>query len=296
MPLEAIGTLLAKARAGGYAVGYFESWSLASLQGVLDAVEEARAPVVLGWNGHFLSLEHRGAPERLSLYAALGRAAAETASVPCGLIFNECPRDDWTREAIQLGFNLVMPAPGSDKPERYVRRVVELTRLAHQAGVAVEGEVGELPGFGGRNIPTEPEEAAAFVAATGVDVLAVSVGNVHVLLQGETGLDLDRLEAIHRRLPDVPLVLHGGSGITQGAFKGAIERGVAKVNFGTYLKQRYLQRLAEALPLDVYAASLEDPHHVLGLAGSDDLLDVERWSVKSAVEARLDWLGCRGRA
>src|SRR5271166_5976704 len=99
MPLEAIGSMIGRAVAEGYAVGYFESWNLESLQGVVDAAEQVHSPIILGFNGSFLS-EPRTAPERLKLYAALGRAAAESSTVPCGLIFNECPRDDWVIAAI----------------------------------------------------------------------------------------------------------------------------------------------------------------------------------------------------
>src|SRR5207247_1673351 len=113
--------------------------------GVIDAAERSRSPVLIGFNGEFLSRPGRGEAERLALFAALGRAAAESAAVPCALVFNECSRDDWTREAIALGFNLVMPVAGNDAPDRYVRRVADLTRLAHDRGVGVEAEVGELP-------------------------------------------------------------------------------------------------------------------------------------------------------
>src|SRR5262249_18270314 len=92
MPLEAIGPMMRRAVEGGYAVGYFESWNLESLQGVVDAAEMTGSPVILGFNGDFLSRPNRLTAERLAWYAALGRAAAESARVPCGLIFHESPR------------------------------------------------------------------------------------------------------------------------------------------------------------------------------------------------------------
>jgi fructose/tagatose bisphosphate aldolase len=292
MPLQPIDAILRDAVAGAYAVGYFESWDLASLQGVVDAAERARSPVILGFNGEFLSRPGRLAAERLALYAGLGRAVAESATVPCALIFNECPDDDRTREAIALGFNLVMPVPGGDPPDRYRQRVIALTQLAHESGVGVEAELGELPhgASGDSGEPTDPDEAAGFVAAAGVDVLAVSVGNVHVLLRGERGLDLDRLEMIHRRVP-IPLALHGGTGIAPGALREAIARGVAKVNYGTYLKQRYLAALRRALGREE-----ANPHRLLGLGGPEDALVAGRIAVRDAVLERIDYLGCRGRA
>ena len=295
MPLEPIGPMMRRAARGGYAVGYFESWNLESLQGVIDAAEETRSPVVIGFNGDFLSRPDRRAAERLAWYAALGKAAAESASVPCGFIFNECPLDDWVRAAIGLGFNLVMPADPSASPDEAARRVAALVREAHAAGVAVEAELGELPcgASGGAPTggePTDPDAAASFVEATGVDLLAVSVGNVHIRVDGDQGLDLDRLKAIHRRVA-VPLVLHGGTGIDAEALRGAVAAGVTKVNFGTYLKQRYLAAVRAAVDREYV-----DPHRLLGTGGADDVLVAGRLAVRDAVLERIDWLGCRGRA
>lgn len=295
MPLEAIGPMMRRAIEGRYAVGYFESWNFESLQGIVDAAEETRSPIILGFNGDFLSRSTRLAPERLSWYAALGRAAADSASVPCGLIFNECPRDEWVRAAIDAGFNLVMPADPEAPPEDYTRRVGELTRLAHARGVAVEAELGELPHgavggppHGGHS--TDPEAAAEFVAATGVDLLAVSVGNVHIMTHGQAGLDLDRLGEIRRRVA-LPLVLHGGTGIAADALRAAIALGVAKVNYGTYLKQRYLDAVRAAIGQDA-----ADPHHLLGVGGSEDMLVVGRRAVRDAVLERIGLLGCCARS
>src|SRR3954468_10300309 len=145
MPLEPIYELTRHACKNGYAIGYFESWNLESLQGVVDAAEETRSPVIIGFNGDFLTRTTRLAAEGLGWYAALGRAAAESASVPCGLIFNECPRDDRVRAAIDAGFNLVMPADPEAPVDEYTRRVADLASLAHARGVAIEAEVGELP-------------------------------------------------------------------------------------------------------------------------------------------------------
>jgi ketose-bisphosphate aldolase len=285
--------MLRRAIEGGYAVGYFESWSVESLQGVVDAAEETRSPVILGFNGAFLS-GPRLAAERLSWYAALGRAAAESSSVPCGLIFNECPRDDWVRAAITAGFNLVMLADPEASPEDLTNRVAAITRLAHTRGVAVEAEVGELPcavtGETHGGSLTDPEAAAAFVETTGIDLLAVSVGNVHIQTEGARGLDLHRLETIRRRV-SLPLVLHGGTGIAAGALRAAIALGVAKVNFGTYLKQDYLKAVRAAFDREPL-----DPHRLLGMGGLEDVLVAGRLAVRDAVLERIGLLGCSGKA
>ena len=296
MPLQAIGPMMRRAARERYAVGYFESWSLESLQGVVDAAEEARCPVILGFNGAFLC-GNRQAGERLAVYAALGRAAAESSKVPCGLIFNECPRDDWVAGAVAVGFNLVMLADPAALLADMTRRVATIARIAHARDVAVEAEVGELPtgasagsraAHGGSR--TDPSQAADFVAATGVDLLAVSVGNVHVKTTGEESLDLGLLEEIHQRVP-VPLVLHGGTGISPRALREAVALGVAKVNFGTYLKQRYLDAVRKAIGHDC-----PDPHRLLGMGGDEDVLMAGRLSVRDAVLERIDLLGCRGKA
>src|SRR5271167_1025451 len=109
MPLKPVFDLVHDALEKKYALGYFESWNFESLQGVLDAAEATRSPIIIGFNGEFLSGPDRKLPERLHCYAELGKAAAANAKVPCGFIFNECPDDDWVRNAVLAGFNLVMP-------------------------------------------------------------------------------------------------------------------------------------------------------------------------------------------
>jgi len=128
------------------------------------------------------------------------------------------------------------------------------------------------------------------LVSAGVDLLAVSVGNIHIQLHGERSLDLERLEQIRRRV-SVPLVLHGGTGIAADSLREAIKLGVTKVNFGTYLKQRYLAAIRAALGKNV-----ADPHTLLGIGGPEDALMAGRLAVKAAVLERMDWLGCSGRA
>jgi ketose-bisphosphate aldolase len=295
MPLEAIGTMMQRAMEERYAIGYFESWNLESLQGVVDAAELTRSPVIIGFNGDFLSRPDRKAIEQLGWYAALGRAGAESASVPCGLIFNECPRDDWVRTAIDAGFNLVMPSNPEASFEDYADRVACLARLAHARGVAVEAEVGVLPCGAERDSPrggsaTDPEAAAKFVKLTGIDLLAVSVGNVHIQAQGQQELDLNLLGEI-RRCVRVPLVLHGGTGIAADSLRQAIKLGAAKVNYGTYLKERYLEAVRRAAGRDC-----SNPHELLGLGGPEDIMIAGRVAVREAVLERIGLLGCCGRA
>jgi fructose-bisphosphate aldolase, class II len=168
-----------------------------------------------------------------------------------------------------------------------------LTEFAHRHGVAVEAEVGRLPcGLAGSSDHgglTDSDSAARFVRETGVDLLAVSVGNVHVLTKGEQELDLDRLSGIASKVA-VPLVLHAGTGISATSLREAIALGVTKVNYGTYLKQRYLRAIRASV-----AADLDNPHELFGMGGGRDVMVAGRVAVRDAVLERIDLLGCCGK-
>jgi fructose-bisphosphate aldolase, class II len=188
-----------------------------------------------------------------------------------------------------------MPADPAAPYDDYERRVGDLVQFARPRGVAVEAELGGLPagipGFShGKAEKTDPQRARAFVEATGVDLLAVSVGNIHVSLSGPAALDLDRLMSI-RQAVDVPLVLHGGTGIADDSLRRAVMIGVAKVNYGTGLKQRYLAAVRSALGGDE-----TNPHALLGMGGPQDVMVAGRRAVLEAVLERLPALGCAGRA
>ncbi len=295
MPLVSIERLIHRCQEGRYAIGYFESWNLESLQGVIDAAEQTQSPIIIGFNGEFLSHDARLATERLALYGALGKAAAESAQVPCGLIFNECSNDQWILHAVDTGFNLVMPSDPGGSYDAYVSQVRRLVPQCHARHVAVEAEIDELPCGASGQVEgtvqlTDPEMAARFVEETDVDLLAVSVGNVHIHLDGEQDLNLQHLVAIRDRV-QVPLVLHGGTGITASSLREAIQLGVAKVNYGTYIKQRYLTAVRAALARDI-----PNPHELLGLGGAPDVLVAGRIAVRDAVLERIDTLGCCGKA
>lgn len=295
MSLESVANLMADARQRGYAVGYFESWNLESLEGVLDAAEAVEAPVIIGFNGEFMSHSGRLATERLALYAALGRAAAESSQVPCALIFNECPKDSWVLAAADSGFNLVMLADQSATYEDYLVRVKRIVEHSHPRGVAVEAELDKLPSGAsgeveGMSTLTDPDLASKFVRESGVDLLAVSVGNVHIRTEGVESLNLEHLAVLRERIP-VPLVLHGGSGITTDSIREAIQLGVAKVNYGTYLKQKCLAAMRGAL-----ASEDSNPHKLLGIGESADVMVAVRFAMRDAVLERIDVLGCCGKA
>ena len=175
----------------------------------------------------------------------------------------------------------------------YTRRVAELTEFAHRHDVATEAEVGHLPtgtsDTKNNSQMTDPELAARFVQETGVDLLAVSVGNVHVMLKGEQDLDLEQLALISRQVAN-PLVLHGGTGISANSLREAIALGVAN-KLWYLLKQRYLKAVLASLTIKE-----DNPHELLGLGGDRDVMIAGRIAVREAVLERIGLLGCCGKA
>jgi fructose-bisphosphate aldolase class II len=298
MPLEPLPSLLAGARRGSYAVGYFEAWDGYSLEAVVGAAEAERAPVVIGF-GCLLADQawlDRGGIEALG---ALGRTVAERASVPVSLLLNETHTLAQAQRGVEAGFNAVMIASSGREPGEARHEVAELVGFAHERGVAVEGELGSLAdgsaGAPGAARPTDPAAAAAFVAATGVDCLAVSFGNVHLLEGASASVDLDLLEAIHRSV-GVPLVAHGGTGFPPEAVPAAIARGVAKFNVGTVLKRSFFDGLvaaAAAVPAPLDAGGL---HDAVGSHRPGDLLAQAAGRIVPVVRALIGLYGGSGRA
>ena len=182
--------LLADARAGGYAVGYFEAWDLYSLEAVAEAAEAENAPVILGIGGVMMDPGwfDGGGLERL---AAAGLATAQMTRVPTAFILNEVATFSQIMRGIRAGFNAVMLDSTALPYAEHARLTRQVVEAAHPIGVAVEAELGALPDGSGElggevGHMTDPDEAARFVAETGVDALAVSVGNVHILLDGQS--------------------------------------------------------------------------------------------------------------
>ena len=138
---------------------------------------------------------------------------------------------------------------------------------------------------------TDPATASLFVEETGIDALAVSVGNVHILTRGKASINLEMLRRVGDAV-DVPLVLHGGTGIPLELLESFIQAGVAKINFGTTLKQAYLSALRERLA--AYREPL-NPHPFLGMGGDQDILMAARQAVKAKVCELVSLCGSAGR-
>ena len=299
MSLVAFKDLMKEAERGGYAVGYFESWNLESLQAVTDAAEAMRSPVMLGFSGIYLPHPSRQARETLSIYAALGTEACRVLSVPSCLIFNESPHFAWVIKAIDLGFGLVMYSNESLGLDEQLERVRQIVNKAHPLGVAVEGELTSLPGVGGELL-TAPEEtdsddpglARDFVQRTGIDAFAVNIGQAHLHGRNQVRLDLRRLAELRKSI-SVPLVLHGATSISRSDLKEAIQLGVRKVNVGSILKRSYFEAIRHACST---IGPEYNPYEVVGSGLENDVLTAGRVALQKVVKELMKLLGSAGRA
>ena len=293
MPLTSMKEMLDDARKGRYAVCYCESWNLESLQAVVEAAEAEKSPIIAGFNGGFLLRSGQTTLEQLGFYASL-RAALARAKVPVTFLLNESDSLTQIEHGIDLGFDAVMPENEELPKEQYLRLVKQVVEKAHAKGVSVEAQVGHLADASGGTVaePTEPEAARAFVNATQIDALGVAVGNVHILTSGKKSLDLAVLARIQAAV-EIPLVLHGGTGIPLELAPLCIQLGVAKVNFGTGLKQAYLAAIRETLTK--YKEPMS-PHPFLGMGGENDIMVAGREAVKAEVVKLLRAFGSSGKA
>ncbi len=228
--LVTLNDILPRAQKEGYAVGLFNTTDTDMLEAAISAAEELRSPIIVGTAEVLL-------PQgELKLIAPSIVAAAKRASVPVvvhydhGLTFDRC------MEALSLGFSSVMFDGSVSDEKTNLRDTREIVKIAHSLGASVEGEIGHVGEASSDADPsamyTTPEEAAAFSEATGVDALAVAIGTAHGAYKSAPRLDLARLSEIRTAVP-VPLVLHGGSGLSDDDFRATIARGVAKVNIFT---------------------------------------------------------------
>lgn len=299
MPIISFQDLMAEAESGNYAVGYFEAWNLESILAVADAASAMRSPVMLGFSGIQLPLIESEGAKRLRPFAALGTEVCCQLSVPACLVFNESPRADWVREAIDLNFGLVMFSDPDLNLENEKEQVRQIVAKAHTTSVAVEGEVEALPGvrLGLSSVPeelhlTDPKQARAFVEYTGVDSFAVNVGQVHVHGRQEIHLDFSRLVELRKEIP-VPLVLHGGTSLSARDVSEAINLGVRKINLGSILKKSYFDGLRNAC---AQIGGDYNPYEVVGSGMDKDVLAAGRASLRKTVEYFMSVYRSAGKA
>ncbi|WP_038035339.1 ketose-bisphosphate aldolase [Thermopetrobacter sp. TC1] len=236
MPLVHMKDMLTHAHENGYAIAAFDLVSLHFLEAIMQAAEETEAPVILSLaESHFDYFD-------FELAMAATVAAARRASVPVAIHLDHGHSLDSAVRGINLGCTGVMVDASHHPFDENVRITREVVDMAHACGVPVEGELGYVPGVEGEDAErhpgeiayTTPEEAERFVAETGVDFLAVSIGTVHGRMKGEPRLDFERLAAINERL-GIPLVIHGGTGLSDEQFRRLIAHGVSKINYYTAL-------------------------------------------------------------
>ena len=270
MPLVTLKDVLQPALKGGYAVGGLVTLGWEDMRAYVAAAEALDCPVILqagpGCRAH----------TPLPVLGKMFRHLAEGASVPVvahldhGYTFEEC------QEALDAGFTSLM-YDGSRKPlAQNIDETARIAQMAHAAGISCEGEIGFVGYANGENSAgTDPEEAAIFARDSGVDAMAISVGNVHLQQDKQGGLDMPRIRMIEA-VTDVPLVIHGGSGVPVAQRRElALESKVCKFNIGTELRMAFGAALRKAVNADAdrfdRVSILKDTHDPVMAAAMDVL-------------------------
>lgn len=245
MTLATLSDVLRPALRGGYAVPGLVCLGWEDMRAFVAAAEAERAPVILQAGPSCR------AHTPLPVLGTMMRYLAERATVPVVVHLDHGYTVEECREAIDAGFTSVM-FDGSKKPlDENIAETAAIAELAHAAGVSCEGEIGFVGYQGGAaSAGTDPDEAARFARETGVDAMAISVGNTHLQLEKGAGLDEQRIRAIEA-LADVPLVIHGGSGVPLDQ-RRALAQGsaICKFNIGTDLRFAFGDALRKAVNAD----------------------------------------------
>ncbi|MEA4900676.1 class II fructose-bisphosphate aldolase [Desulfitobacterium sp.] len=269
--------ILQRAQKNGYAVGAFNFHNLEILQSILETAEAERAPVIIQTTPTYL--ENMGA----SAAAGMARAAAAAVKVPVALHLDHSDNLKWIIWALANGFTSVM-IDGSRLPlNENIAITTRATKAAHAAGVTIEAEIGSIGGVEDSaetgHSPSglaDPYESQRFVLESGIDLLAPALGTAHGIYKSTPKIDYDRLAQIHN-LIQVPLVLHGGSGVPDQMVLEAVAKGITKVNIGTELKVAWARSITETLKSEtepwkvavkVRAAVREVVRHKIALCGN----------------------------
>jgi ketose-bisphosphate aldolase len=281
MPLVPNAELLQAALSGGYAVPHFNVCNLEMVLAVADVAEELRSPVVFGI--HPVESGYAGMDNMVAMITSVVRSRDIHASIH----LDHSPTFDQVIRAIRAGYTSVM-FDGSMIPlADNIRITRDVVRVARPAGVSVEAEVGTIGNtaeYGGdiENPRLADPAACAAMSQTGIDALAVAIGNAHGVYIAEPALDFDLLAEIRRRT-DVPLVLHGGTGIPKDQVQKSIAMGVAKMNIGTAVHVAFKQGMQKCMA--------EDP-------GSHDIMKIlgaAQASVRDALRDQIDMTMSAGR-
>lgn len=262
-----------------YGIGLFNAVNLELARGIIEAAEETKSPVIFG------TAEVLFPFGPIEIIAPFLKDMAEKASVPVVLHLDHGLQKETCLKALELGFTSVMYDCSKDSYEENVKKVAEVAKIAHDHGATIEGELGHV----GNNedvqsdpsaFYTDPAQAKGFVDRTGVDALAIAVGTAHGAYKFPPKLDFERIETIASTI-DVPLVLHGGSGLTDEDFRHAIQSGISKVNIFT--------------DINVAAAEAAVKAYQPGM-GITDLALPQIEAIKAATVKKMQLFGCCGKA
>ncbi len=284
-----LSKLVEHAHAHDYALGAFNVENLETTLGVVRAAVNKKSPVILQVSE--TSIEYAGLRAITNIVHTI--ATVQAGNIPIALHLDHGRSFRSVAECVQAGFSSIM-MDASDMP---LMENVILTKqavdFAHRKGVYAQGELGVVKGLeelseeDRQAAMTKPEEAAEFVEKTGVDTLAVAVGNVHGIMKmqkGNPGLDLERLGAIHKLLPDTPLVLHGASGLPKKQVIAGVESGITIINIDTDLRLAFTDTLRETMTND---PDEFDPRALFRPAIA---------SLRQVVEEKIDMFGSAGMA
>lgn len=275
--------LLLNAQKEGYAIGAFNVENMEMIQAVIAAAEELRSPVILQTTPSTLKYADT------DYFFAMAKVAAGKASVPVALHLDHGNSFELAIKAFHSGYTSIMIDGSHGSFEENIAVSKAVTDACHAAGVPVEAELGKVGGkeddlIGGDGNPyTNPVEAKHFAEATGIDSLAVAIGTAHGIYKGTPKLDKDRLSEI-RQAVNIPLVLHGTSGVPDEDVKDCIRRGICKVNYATDLRIAFTNGVRHFLAAkpDTF-----DPKKY-GAAGREE--------VKKYVMDKMIVCGCAGKA
>lgn len=280
MPFVDTKEMLLKAQREGYAVGAFNCENMEMAQAIVAAAEKMQAPVILQTTPSTVRYAS------LDLYRAMVQALAEKASVPVAMHLDHGDSPELAKAAMEAGYTSVM----IDGSHHVLEENIAITRGVVEAanGTPVEAELGRVGGKeddleAGEGGYTDPDEAAAFVARSGCSSLAVGIGTAHGFYAGTPVLDVPRLARIRAKV-DIPLVLHGASGLSDDDVRACIREGICKVNFATELRVAYSDAVKAAIAEN---PKVYDPK-AYGKLG--------RAAVTELVCGRMEVCGCAGKA
>ncbi len=287
MTLVSSKEILGKAYEEGYMVPGCDGWNLESVQAIVDGAQETRSPIILQvWAGE---LDYPG----LDYWAAIAKVAASKVSVPVAINLDHGKSLQSIAQCIRAGFTSVHITPPSSIPmEEQITIVKQIVDVAHALGVSVEADMGPHPYASQkeseRENMTEPGEAGRFAEETGLDALAVSIGNVGGLLESKAKLDMDRLREI-RKLVRVPLVLHGGTGVPEESYSALSKLGIAKICFASVLWNTMTRSIRETSRTEFSGPGPFNFH-------PKNLLETARSEVRRVVEHKTTLCGSAGKA